>query len=108
MNKPVSFVERAQFLAAVKDMGEGDEIPDAAFRLLVEIESKTPAPWSQSDPFVAERYLVARGATPAAAAANAADFEVKFRALVALGTGRPAQTFQDIADWINTHVDGAP
>lgn len=107
MNKPISFVERAQFLAAVKDMGEGYEIPEAAFELMLEIEAKTPAPWADSDPFVAERFLVARGADPAVAAANATDFELKFRALFALSTGKPAQTFQDIAGWIEKNVDGA-
>ncbi|MGW4139385.1 hypothetical protein ACWELV_21720 [Streptomyces mirabilis] len=103
----LTYTERAQFLAAVKDMGEGDEIPAAAFELILEIESKTPAPWAESDPLVAERYLVARGADPAVAAANAAEFELKFRAVITLGTGKPAQTFQDITDWIDTHVDGA-
>ncbi|MET7890624.1 hypothetical protein [Streptomyces mirabilis] len=107
MTKPISFVERAQFLATVKDMGEGDEIQEAAFQLIVDIESQTPAPWAETDPFAAERYLAARGTTPDLAAANAAEFELKFRALYALGTGKPANTFQDITDWINTHVDGA-
>ncbi|MER5473741.1 hypothetical protein [Streptomyces sp. NPDC002685] len=103
----LTYTERARFLAAVKDMGEGDEIPAATFELILEIESKTPAPWAESDPLVAERYLAARGADPDVAAANAAEFELKFRAVIALSTGKPAQTFQDIADWIETHVDGA-
>jgi hypothetical protein len=103
----LTYTERAHFLAAVQDMGEGDEIPAAAFDLILEIESATPAPWAETDPLVAERYLAARGATPAVAAANAAEFELKFRAVIALSTGKPAQTFQDIADWIDTHVDGA-
>jgi hypothetical protein len=103
----LTYTERAQFLAAVQGMGEGDEIPDAAFQLILEIESQTPAPWSHTDPLIAERYLAYRGADPDVAATNAAEFELKFRALFALGTGRPAQTFQEIADWINTHVDGA-
>ncbi|PKT67559.1 hypothetical protein CW362_39805 [Streptomyces populi] len=102
----LTYTERAQFLATVQGMGEGDEIQEAAFQLILEIESQTPAPWAQSDPFAAERYLAARGASPAAAARNAAGFEVRFRALVALGTGRPAERFEDIADWISTHVDG--
>jgi hypothetical protein len=106
VTESISFVERAQFLATVKDMGEGNEIPDATFALVTEIESMVPAPWAVSDPFVAERYLVARGTDPAVAAANAAEFELKSRALFALSTGRPAETFQDIADWTTTHVDG--
>lgn len=103
----LTYTERAQFLAAVQSMGDGDEIPAAAFELILEIESATPAPWADSDPLAAERYLVARGASPAAAAANGAEFELKFRAIFALGTGKPAQTFQDLTDWINNHVDGA-
>ncbi|MER6435464.1 hypothetical protein ABT275_03745 [Streptomyces sp. NPDC001185] len=107
MSKAISFVERAQFLAAVKDMGEGDEIPDAAFQLFREIESQTSAPWAQSDPFAAERYLAGRGATLENAAANAAEFELSFRALYALATGKAAQSFEDIANWIEQRVDGA-
>ncbi|MFH8805510.1 hypothetical protein ACH4F6_39215 [Streptomyces sp. NPDC017936] len=103
----LSYTERAQFLAAVQGMGEGDEIPEACFRLVYEMESETAAPWAQSDPFAAERYLAARGATPKNAAANAAEFEVSMRALYALATGRPAQSFQDIADWIEQNVDSA-
>lgn len=103
----LTHIERAQFLAAVNGLGEGDEIQQAAFELLCEIEDKTPAPWSQSDPFAAERYLAARGATPRAAAANAGHFELSMRALYGLATGARAQSFQDLADWIEKNVDGA-
>lgn len=106
MNRPLSYLERAEFLATVKTMGEGDEIAEASFDLMVDIESRIPAPWAESDPFVAERYLADRGASPTAATRNAAEFEVKFRALYGLSTGRPAETFQDLTSWINTHVDG--
>lgn len=106
MNRSLSYLERAEFLATVKTMGEGDEIAEAAFDLMVDIESRTPAPWAESDPFVAERYLADRGASPTAATRNAAEFEVSFRALYALSNGRPAETFQDLASFINTHVDG--
>lgn len=102
----LTYTERAQFLAAVQGLGEGDEIPQASVDLMVEIESQHPAPWADIDPFAAERYLASRGASPKAAAQNAAEFELKFRALIALSTGRPVQAFQEIADWINTHVDG--
>lgn len=104
----LTYTERAQFLAAVQEMGEGDEIAEASFRLILEIESQIPAPWAASDPFAAERYLASRGAGPAVAAANAAEFELKFRALIALETGEPVRTFEEIADWISTRVDGAP
>lgn len=106
MNKPISFLERALFLAAVKPMGEGDEIAEATFNLMVEMESNTPAPWAETDPHAAELYLVARGADPVAAAENAAEFEINFRAIVAMSTGEPARDFQQIADWIAEHVDG--
>lgn len=104
--KPLSYTERAQFLAAVHDMGQGAEIQDAALRLLVEFEAESPAPWADTDPFAAERYLAGRGAALEVAAANAAEFELHTRALYALTTGKPAQTFQELADWIKTHVDG--
>lgn len=103
----ISLVERAQFLAAVKDLGEGDEIAAATFNLIVEVESQTAAPWADTDPFAAEMYLVGRGADPQAAAANAAEFELQFRAIVVMHTGRRAESFQDIATWIADHVDGA-
>ncbi|MEU6098012.1 hypothetical protein [Streptomyces sp. NPDC047079] len=103
----LTYMERAQFLVAVQAMGEGDEIPEASYQLLREIESETAAPWAQSDPFAAERYLAAKGATPKAAAANAAEFELSMRALYALATGARAQSFQDLADWIEKNVDGA-
>ncbi|WP_306186926.1 hypothetical protein [Streptomyces sp. MK5] len=103
----LTYTERARFLAAVQDMGEGDEIPEAAYQLIREIEADTAAPWAQSDPLAAERYLAARGATAENAAANAAEFELSFRALYALATGKPAQSFQDIVDWIAKNVDGA-
>lgn len=106
--KDLTNIERARFLAAVHDMGEGDEIPEACLQLVVEIESELAAPWEQSDPFAAERYLAGRGATPKAAAANAAEFELSMRALYALATGKRAQSFQDLADWIEKNVDGTP
>jgi hypothetical protein len=106
VNKPISFLERAQFLAAVKPMGEGDEIAEATFNLMVEMESNTPAPWADTDPHAAELYLVSRGAAPATAAENAAEFEVNLRALIAMATGEPARDFQQITDWIAEHVDG--
>ncbi|MEV0183845.1 hypothetical protein AB0I54_31855 [Streptomyces sp. NPDC050625] len=102
----LTYIERAQFLATVQGMGEGDEIPQAAFELVREAESETAAPWAQSDPLAAERYLAARGATPKAATANAAEFELSMRALYALAKGTRAQSFQDLADWIETNVDG--
>ncbi|TKA11734.1 hypothetical protein [Actinacidiphila oryziradicis] len=104
----LDWVERANFLAIAKetDLGEGDEIAAATVDLMVEMETRIPAPWADTDPFVAERYLAARGASPAAATANAAEFEISMRALVGLGTGKPAETFDDIARWIETHVDG--
>lgn len=105
--KPLTYTERAQFLAAVQGLGQGEEIQDAALGLLVEFESTSPAPWAGTDPFAAERYLAGRGATPKAAAANAAEFELQTRALYALATGKPAQSFEELADWIKTHVDGA-
>ncbi|MFJ1808512.1 MULTISPECIES: hypothetical protein [unclassified Streptomyces] len=105
--KDLTYIERAQFLVAVRDMGEGDEIPEACFQLVSETESEVEAPWAQSNPFAAERYLAARGATPKAAAANAAEFELSMRALYALATGQRAQSFQDLADWIEKNVDGA-
>ncbi|MET8765824.1 hypothetical protein [Streptomyces sp. NPDC004658] len=100
-------IERAKFLAAVHELGQGDEIPQAALDLVCEAEAEISAPWAQSDPFAAERYLAARGATPKAATANAVEFELSMRALYALATGRRAETFQELADWIATYVDGA-
>ncbi|MER7927030.1 hypothetical protein ABTY96_28390 [Streptomyces sp. NPDC096057] len=107
MTKPLSYVERAEFLATVRDLGVGDEIAAATFDLMVEMESSTPAPWADSDPHAAELYLVSRGADPVAAAENAAEFEVNFRAIIAMGTGKPVREFREIADWIAVHVDGA-
>ncbi len=107
MTKPLSYTERAQFLAAVVEMAEGEEIAAATFDLMVEMESNTPAPWADTDPHAAEIYLVSRGADPVVAAENAAEFEVKFRALIAMGTGEPVREFQQIADWIAEHVDDA-
>ncbi|MFI0964653.1 hypothetical protein ACH4S8_25135 [Streptomyces sp. NPDC021080] len=104
----ISYIDRAQFLAAVKDLGEGDEIAAATFQLFQEMEASTPAPWADADPHAAEMYLVARGATPEAAAVNAAEFEVNFRAIVAMGTGEPVREFQQIVDWIAEHVDARP
>jgi hypothetical protein len=104
----ISYTDRALFLAAVKDLGEGDEIPAATFQLFLEMEASTPAPWAETDPHAAEMYLVARGADPAAAAENAAEFEVNFRAIVAMGTGEPVREFQQIADWIADHVGARP
>ncbi|MFJ9020770.1 hypothetical protein ACIRPU_12420 [Streptomyces sp. NPDC102259] len=106
--KGLTYTERAQFLVVVHDMGEGDEIPEACFQLLSKAESDVEAPWARSEPFAAERYLAARGATPKAAAANAAEFELSMRALYALATGERAQSFQDLADWIAKNVDGTP
>ncbi|TKA13204.1 hypothetical protein [Actinacidiphila oryziradicis] len=108
MNEPNTWVERATFLAMAKETGmdNGDEIAAATVELMIEIETRTPAPWADSDPFAAERYLASRGASPAAATANAAEFEVSMRALTALGTGKPAETFDDIVRWIAEHVDG--
>jgi hypothetical protein len=105
MSDAGTWVERAEFLAAVQSVSEGDEIAAACFRLMVEMETKIPAPWAETDPFAAEFYLVARGASPAAAAANAVEFEVNMRAVVGLADGRPVTAFQEIADWIAANVD---
>ncbi|MFI6105808.1 hypothetical protein [Streptomyces sp. NPDC051310] len=104
---PLTYTERAQFLAAVNGLGEGSEIQDAALRLVAEVAAETPAPWAEPDPLAAERYLAARGATPTAAAQNAAEFEVNLRAIYAIATGKFAESFEDLARWIETHVDGA-
>jgi hypothetical protein len=120
MSDADTWVERAEFLAAVQSVSEGDEIAAACFRLMVEMETKIPAPWAETDPFAAEFYLVARGASPVAAefylvargaspvaaAANAVEFEVNMRAVVGLANGRPVTDFQEIADWIAANVDG--
>ncbi|MCQ4043847.1 hypothetical protein ACFOSC_26640 [Streptantibioticus rubrisoli] len=106
MTEPRVFVDRAKFLAAVQDLAQGDEIARASVDLMVEIESQIPAPWAESDPLIAERYLAARGASPTAAAANAAEFELHMRALVALATGKPVTEFSQIAEWIEQNIDG--
>ncbi|MFE3495301.1 hypothetical protein ACFXOS_19880 [Streptomyces sp. NPDC059175] len=103
----LTHTERAQFLATVQHLGQGEEIQEAALRLVIELEAEHPAPWAETDPFAAERYLASRGATPKAAASNAAEFELQARALYTLATGKPAQSFQDIVDWFKAHVDGA-
>lgn len=108
MNNHADRLERARFLATVKDLGDRDQIPTMAFALVLELTEEYPAPWAESDPLAAERYLAARGASPAAAAANARAFEEQMRALFALHTGRYAETFDELADWISTHVDGGP
>ncbi|MFF2385184.1 hypothetical protein [Streptomyces sp. NPDC058108] len=101
----MSHVERVQFLATVRDLGEGDEIQAATFDLFVDMAASTPPPWTDTDPHAAELYLVSRGADPQAAAENAAEFETNFRAIVAMSTGEPVHDFQQIADWITEHVD---
>ncbi|MFG3235008.1 hypothetical protein ACGFZG_25030 [Streptomyces antibioticus] len=105
MTTAMSYTERALFLAAVKDLGEGDEIMAATYDLFVDMAASTPAPWADTDPHAAELYLVSRGTDPAVAAAGAAEFEVNFRAIVAMGTGEPVHDFRQIADWIAEHVD---
>ncbi|MFE7947377.1 hypothetical protein [Streptomyces sp. NPDC057426] len=104
---PLTHTERAQYFAAVHNMGHGEEIRDQAFMLAVEVMAQTPAPWDETEPFAAERYLAARGATPSAAAQNAIGFELGMRALHALATGSIAMSFEEIARWIETSVDGA-
>lgn len=100
MTRPLTYIERAAFLAAVKDIGEGDEIADATLDLIIEMTAGTSAPWADTDPLAAERWLVAQGATPERALANAEYFELHMRALVALTLGRPVETFAEIADFV--------
>lgn len=103
---PLTHTEHAQYFAAVHRMGHGEEIRDDAFVLAVQVMAETPAPWSETEPFATERYLSARGATPTAASENATSFEICMRALHALATGSIAMTFDELACWIETNVDG--
>lgn len=100
-------LEKAEFLSAVKDLGHGTEIPDAALALTVDVTRSAPSPWGSSDPFAAERYLAGRGLAPALAASNAAEFEIQMRALVGVSLGRPVGSFNEITDWVAKHIDGA-
>ncbi|MGW6243833.1 hypothetical protein [Streptomyces roseolus] len=104
---PLTHTERAQYFAAVHNLGHGEEIRDEAFMLAVQVMAETPAPWGETEPFAAERYLAARGATPTAASENAISFEICMRALQALATGNIAMTFDELTRWIETNVDGA-
>ncbi|MFI0825693.1 hypothetical protein ACH4Q7_14695 [Streptomyces roseolus] len=104
---PLTDIERARYFAAVHNLGHGEEIHDEVFMFAVEVMAGTSAPWDETEPFAAERYLAARGATPADASENAVGFELCMRALYALSTGSIAMSFNEIASWIETHVDGA-
>jgi hypothetical protein len=107
-NIPDYYMERARFLATVKDIGEGTEVADAALDLMIRLESSIQSPWAVTDPFAAERYLVARGADPDVASEEGVVFEIQMRALVSIGLGRPVQSFSEIAGWIAEHVDTTP
>ncbi|TXS30755.1 hypothetical protein EAO71_20390 [Streptomyces sp. ms191] len=104
---PLTHTERAKFFAAVHDIGHGDTVRDAAFRLAVEVVAQNPAPWAQAEPFAAERYLSGRGASPDAASRNAVEFEISMRTLYELATGTAPATFSDMVRWIETDLDGA-
>jgi len=88
----------AEFLTVVQPLGVGDEISAAAYRLVRQMMLDTPAPWADTDPLAAERWLAAHGASPAVAARNAAEFEVSARALVALKLGCPVLSFDVLAE----------
>lgn len=102
------WLDRAKFLAIVKDADAGDDVAKASFDLCVEMSRQVPAPWADTDPLAAERYLAARGASLEAAAANGRTFEARMRALIGLSTGKDPQTFAEIADWIANNVDDQP
>ncbi|MFD5370792.1 hypothetical protein [Streptomyces sp. NPDC127103] len=104
---PLTHTERAQYFAAVHSLGYGDTVRDAAFRLAVEVVSENPAPWAETEPFAAERYLSGRGASPVAASSNAVEFETCMRVLFELANGVGPTTFEELTQWVETHVDGA-
>lgn len=99
--------EQVDFLLAVQPLGVGDEIASATYQLVRRMMSENPAPWSDTEPFAAERWLAAHGASAAVAARNAAEFEVSARALVALKLGRPAATFDELAEVFDEVVGAA-
>lgn len=100
MSEPLSYTDRAYFLALVADMAEGDEVAEATVALAIEMTADAPAPWAATDPQAAEHWLIVHGATPVTAAANAARFELLMRALVGITLGRPVENFGEIAAWI--------
>ncbi|WP_042400310.1 hypothetical protein [Streptacidiphilus carbonis] len=89
------------FLLAVQPLGVGDEIAEASYKLVLRMMQDNPAPWADDDPFAAERWLAAHGASPEIAAKNAAEFEVSARALTAIKLGYPPITFNEVAEVFN-------
>jgi hypothetical protein len=106
MNKPLSYTDRAYFLALVADLAEGDEIAEATVALAIEMTAGTPAPWADTDPQATEHWLLVHGANPQKAAAEAARFELLMRALVGVSLGRPVETFAEIATWLTRIIGG--
>lgn len=80
-------------------MPPGDERNEAAVELTKRMIDPR-APWADTDPEVAARWLAARGADVDQALAGAAEFEHAGRALFALQHGREAETFAELAAYV--------
>lgn len=94
-----------QFLAlrrdafAVQAMPAGDQRNKSAYALAKAIIGPR-APWADTDPEVAARWLASRGAGIDQALAGAAEFEHSLRGLYALQYGEDAPTFEALAAYI--------
>lgn len=89
---------RAQ-IEALDLLPDGDARNEAVFELAKEMIGPR-ARWADSDPEVAARWLVARGADIDHALAFAAEFERSMRALFALAQQEDAPTFDALAAFI--------
>lgn len=95
-----------QFLALrrrsyeVLAMPEGDDRNEAGYELAKDLIG-VRAPWADSDPGAAERWLVSRGASVDQAIANAAEFEHGVRALYALRYQHQPATFEALAAYLD-------
>lgn len=81
-------------------MPPGDARNEAAFELTKRMIGPR-APWADDDPEVAARWLAARGAGIDRALAGAVEFEHSTRALYAMQHGRDAETFAELAAYMD-------
>lgn len=100
MTEPLSYTDRATFLALMRDVDNEDEIQAATFAVALELTAGSPAPWADTDPRATEHWLLVHGANPQWAAAEAAKFELMMRTCVGISLGRPVETFAEIATWL--------
>jgi hypothetical protein len=89
-------------LGSLANDANRDAVSSAAFDAVRRMIDLQPSPWTDSDPYAADRYLATTFGR-SVRRADAAEFEADARSLFAITTGRYANTFAELA----VFMDGA-